>query len=161
MCDRKNSFIGQEIQKHLEVKFAPKQRELLPRFCGSLKISREPGSLAPGEYPTLIYIMYARYYLWYQYLHHHCCHQPHHHLQQDYHHHCHHLHCDRHHHHHLLYSKYVRVVWHNLYSHYLHHHYRGCISQIFWGQFYTDHTIDRTLLYRPYNWQDTFIQIGH
>ena len=37
----------------LEVKFAPKQREMLQKFRVSLKISWEPGSLVPGEYPTL------------------------------------------------------------------------------------------------------------
>ena len=37
----------------LEVKFAQKQREMLKKFCVSLKISWEPGSLVPGEYPTL------------------------------------------------------------------------------------------------------------
>ena len=37
----------------LEVKFAPKQREMLQKFRVSLKISWEPGSLGPGEYPTL------------------------------------------------------------------------------------------------------------
>ena len=37
----------------LEVKFAPKQREMLKKFLVSLKISWEPGSLVPGEYPTL------------------------------------------------------------------------------------------------------------
>ena len=54
VCDRKNSFIGQEIQKYLEVKFVPKQRELLPKFRVSLKILWESGSLAPREYPTLV-----------------------------------------------------------------------------------------------------------
>jgi len=48
VCDRKNSFIWQEIWKYLEVKFAPKQREFLPKFHVSLKISWEPGSLVPG-----------------------------------------------------------------------------------------------------------------
>ena len=38
----------------LEVKFAPKQREMLQKFRVSLKISWEPGSLVPGEYPTLV-----------------------------------------------------------------------------------------------------------
>ena len=37
----------------LEVKFVPKQREMLQKFRVSLKISWEPGSLVPGEYPTL------------------------------------------------------------------------------------------------------------
>ena len=37
----------------LEVKFVPKQHEMLQKFCVSLKISWEPGSLVPGEYPTL------------------------------------------------------------------------------------------------------------
>ena len=37
----------------LEVKFATKQREMLQKFRVSLKISWEPGSLVPGEYPTL------------------------------------------------------------------------------------------------------------
>ena len=37
----------------LEVKFAPKQREMLQKFRVSLKISWELGSLVPGEYPTL------------------------------------------------------------------------------------------------------------
>ena len=37
----------------LEVKFAPKQREMLHKFCLSLKSSWEPGSLVPGEYSTL------------------------------------------------------------------------------------------------------------
>ena len=38
----------------LEVKFVPKQREMLQKFRVSLKISWEPGSLVPCEYPTLI-----------------------------------------------------------------------------------------------------------
>ena len=38
---------------NLEVKFVPKQREMLQKFRVSLKISWEPGSLVPGEYPTL------------------------------------------------------------------------------------------------------------
>ena len=54
VCDRKNSCIWQVIRIYLEVKFAPKQRELLQKFRGSLKISREPGSLVPREYPTLL-----------------------------------------------------------------------------------------------------------
>ena len=37
----------------LEVKFVPKQREMLQKFRVSLKISWEPGSLVPGEYPAL------------------------------------------------------------------------------------------------------------
>ena len=37
----------------LEVKFVPKQREMLQKFRVSLKISWDPGSLVPGEYPTL------------------------------------------------------------------------------------------------------------
>ena len=47
--------IWQEIQKYLDVKFMTKLRELQQKFCVSLKISWEPGSLAPGEYPTLPY----------------------------------------------------------------------------------------------------------
>ena len=54
VCDRNTSFIEQEIQKYLEVKFVLKQRELLAKFCVRLKISWEPGSLSPGEYPTLV-----------------------------------------------------------------------------------------------------------
>ena len=52
VCDRKNSFIWQEIRKYLEVKFMQKQREFLQKFRVSLKISWEPGSLAPGNIPT-------------------------------------------------------------------------------------------------------------
>ena len=37
----------------LEVKFVPKQREMLQKFRVSLKILWEPGSLVPCEYPTL------------------------------------------------------------------------------------------------------------
>ena len=39
----------------LEVKFAPKQREMLQKCRVSLKISWEPVSLVPGEYPTLVF----------------------------------------------------------------------------------------------------------
>ena len=53
VCDGKNFFIRQEIQKYLEVKLATKQRELQQKFRVSLKISWEPGSLVPLEYPTL------------------------------------------------------------------------------------------------------------
>ena len=44
VCDGKNFFIRQEIQKYLEVKLATKQRELQQKFCVSL-IFR--GNLAP------------------------------------------------------------------------------------------------------------------
>ena len=53
VCDRMNSFIGQEIRTYLEVKFMPKQRELLKKFQVRLKILWEPGSLATLEYPPL------------------------------------------------------------------------------------------------------------
>ena len=53
VCDGKNFFIRQEIQKYLEVKLATKQRELQQKFRVSLKILWEPGSLVPLEYPTL------------------------------------------------------------------------------------------------------------
>ena len=46
-------FVCEEIRKYLEVKYVPKQRELLQKFCVSQKILWEPGSLAPWEYPTL------------------------------------------------------------------------------------------------------------
>ena len=41
-------------RKYLRVKFVTKMRKFLPTFRVSLKISWEPGSLAPGEYPTLL-----------------------------------------------------------------------------------------------------------
>ena len=53
VCDGKNFFIRQEIQKYLEVKLSTKQRELQQKFRVSLKILWEPGSLVPMEYPTL------------------------------------------------------------------------------------------------------------
>ena len=56
-CDMKVfSVTGNFIficRKHIPVKFLTKTREFLPTFRGSMKISWEPGSLAPGEYPTL------------------------------------------------------------------------------------------------------------
>ena len=52
MCDRKKSFIWQEIWKYF--KYAAKQRELLQKFHVSVTILWEPGSLVPGEYPTLV-----------------------------------------------------------------------------------------------------------
>ena len=55
VCDRKISFIRQKRWKYLEVKFEPKQRELLQKFRENLKISWEPGSLTPREYPSLPY----------------------------------------------------------------------------------------------------------
>ena len=44
----------------LEVKFVPKQREMLQKFRVSLKISWEPGSLVPGEYHR--YILFTMYW---------------------------------------------------------------------------------------------------
>ena len=54
----RKAFVWQELfasicRKHFPVKFVTKMREFLPTFRGSLKISWEPGSLAPGEHPTL------------------------------------------------------------------------------------------------------------
>ena len=54
----RNALVWQELfasfgRKYLRVKFMTKTRKFLPTFRVSLKISWEPGSLAPGEYPTL------------------------------------------------------------------------------------------------------------
>ena len=40
-------------RKYLSVKFVTKMPKFLPTFRVCLKISWKPGSLAPGEYPTL------------------------------------------------------------------------------------------------------------
>ena len=53
LCVIEEEFLHLTGNTDLEVKFAPKQREMLQKFRVSLKISWEPGSLVPGEYPTL------------------------------------------------------------------------------------------------------------
>ena len=51
----KKAFVWQELVASFCSKHFPvtKTREFLETFRASLKISWEPGSLAPGEYPTL------------------------------------------------------------------------------------------------------------